>query len=132
MFIDKAYYIQVIERAVALLRQGHPDKALTALQSALDQKVVAPVEFGRGDEDTDLELVFDPRSSETPRCWIEENHLIIDDKTWDVDPQFMSFLIQSIKYSVAQGEDAEKIREGAEGLLKKGVTSGKVKKKQRQ
>lgn len=127
MSAEKKYYVQVLERAAGLLRQGHPDSALTVLQAALDQKKMPTVDDWDGD--TDIELVFEPRMGESPRCWIQDKHLYIDDKNWDIDQQFREFLFQTIKHNVAQGEAVDIIRTEATNLLKKGVRTGRVRKK---
>ena len=129
MTTDAKYYMQAIERAVGLLRQGHPNQALILLQNALGKNLKSVPDCW--DEDTDIELVFDPRTEETPRCWIEDNHLYIDDKNWNIDSQFMEFLFQSIKYNISQKLDIDKIRGEAEKLLKKGVKTGRVRKKKK-
>lgn len=128
-----SYYIDAIERALGLMRQGANSKAVTLLQDALDRKL--DKDFSDEPEEKPLELAFNPRREviEIPECWIDRqsHQLVIDNEGWEIDPFYLEFLVQLAQDSAFAGmskEDREKaVLEQTEQRLRLGVKSGKVK-----
>ena len=125
-----AYYVQAIQRALGLLRQGHSRQATNLLQDALDLKLEQVPDDVAGNPE--IELAFDPHAEEAPRCWIEVeagNELFIDDDGWEFDQGLIDALHQSVQNNSVLGMAVGDIERHANLLLRDGVKTGKVRRK---
>ena len=123
------YYVQAIQRALGLLRQGHSRQATNLLQDALDLKLEQVPDEMVGDPE--IELAFDPRADAAPTCWIDtaSNELFIDEEDWEIDPDFLDAFYQSVSNNVVLGMAMGDIERHANLLLRDGVKTGKVRKR---
>ena len=115
------YYKQALERALGLLRQGAEKEAAQLIEDALALKLsFDPV------REPELELAFDPREEELPRCWIEEGELCIDDDGWVIDPFFLEDMINSVQINLVAGLPEIQLVYEAKRILKQGIRKQKV------
>ena len=123
------YYVQAIQRALGLLRQGHSRQATNLLQDALDLKLEMVPDDVAGNPE--IELAFDPHADAAPQCWIEtqSNELFIDDDGWEIDKEFLDAVYQSVQNNVVMGLAIGDIERHANLLLRDGVKAGKVRSK---
>jgi len=123
------YYKQAIQRALGLLRQGQVRQATNLLQDALELKLdMLPSDMVEAES---IELAFEPHADASPSCWIgaDSNELYINEEGWDIDPDFLETLYQSISNNVILGMASVDIEKHAHLLLQDGVKTGKVRKR---
>ena len=122
------YYVQAIERALALMRQGANREAKNLLQDAIDLKLdMLPQDMLGGE----LELAFDPHAdaATAPRCWIEGGELRIDEEGWEIDPDQLEELTRIVETNSVLGMSAGDIERNATLFLKNGCDRGTVRRK---
>ena len=119
------YYKRALERALGLLRQGAEKEAAKLIEDALALKLsFDPV------RNSNLELAFDPHAEQLPLCWIEAGELRIDDAGWEIDPQFLGDVVNSIETNLVAGLPDIQLTHEARQMFKQGVLTQKVRRKQ--
>jgi len=126
---DTEYYVQGIQRALALLQMGLSSKAQVILRDTLAKRLKThPSEA----LDSTMPQLLN-KDVEIPKCWFDQESqtFIIDDRGWKIDPKFSAYLRESVKVwkDPILKLNAEKIEQRAQNRIKKGLLEGFMQKK---
>jgi len=129
---DSKYYVQAIERALGLLRQGAARQAQNILQDAIDCKLeILPSDMTL-ESDKELELAIDLHVDDVPLCWIDpdqEDQIVIDDSGWDIDIYVLEILRLFVLSKSAEGMEADDVKNNATKFLRECIATGKIRRK---